>query len=43
VLCAGNKAGTNQDRFYRQLILKAEALHAEHLSKRKAAKEKKGD
>lgn len=33
LLVAGNKAGAKQDRFYRQLIAKADVLYDAHLAK----------
>ncbi len=40
LLCAGNKAGVSEKRFYRQLIDRADRLYDAHL---KALKRAKGD
>jgi hypothetical protein len=36
LLVAGNKSGTSQKRFYKQLIARAEALYERHLAQLKA-------
>jgi hypothetical protein len=41
MLVAGNKAGTSQKRFYKQLIYKADELFDEHLEKLKAKRKRK--
>ncbi|MCC7290438.1 MAG: type II toxin-antitoxin system RelE/ParE family toxin [Phycisphaerales bacterium] len=41
LLVAGDKGGVSQARFYRQLIVKADALFDAHLAKLKRKKEKK--
>ncbi len=40
LLLGGNKSGSSQKRFYKQLIARAGALHDEHLARLAAGKKK---
>jgi hypothetical protein len=42
LLLGGNKSGVSQNRFYKQLIARADALYGEHLKKIAARKKGKG-
>jgi hypothetical protein len=42
LLCAGNKAGVGEKRFYKRLIERADDLYEEHLAELKAAKKPGG-
>jgi len=42
LLCAGDKSGVSEKRFYKQLIERADRLYDAHLEKLKAQKKRKG-
>lgn len=42
LLCAGDKAGVNQRRFYKQLIARADALFTRHLAASERKRREKG-
>ena len=42
ILCGGDKSGGSEQRFYRQLIAKADPRFDAHVAKIKAQKKKKG-